>query len=134
MMASSLLLWKEIKNGDYDVCISDLVTQEIDKCPEPKRSCLAKFMKEINYQEVLVNPESIDLANQYIKANIIPIKYEEDALHIAMATILNCNAIISWNFNHMVKLKTILGVNGINSTLGYKSIEIVTPMSLTKGE
>ncbi|MBF0313371.1 MAG: PIN domain nuclease [Oligoflexia bacterium] len=113
-----------------EVYVSDLVMQEIDRCPEPKRSELGKFMKEILYKEILVDQEAVELANQYISAGIIPIKYEEDALHIAIASTQNCNAIISWNFQHMVKLKTIIGVNGINSVHGYKSIEIVTPFSI----
>ncbi|MEK7196220.1 MAG: hypothetical protein AAB151_01000, partial [Nitrospirota bacterium] len=38
--------------------------------------------------------------------------------------------LISWNFKHMVKLKTIRGVNGINRMLGFKELEILTPQSL----
>jgi len=40
------------------------------------------------------------------------------------------DALISWNFKHMVKLKTIRGVNGINRMLGFKELEILTPQSL----
>lgn len=34
----------------------------------------------------------------------------------------------------MVKLKTIIGVNGINLGLGYREIEIVSPMSIVGEE
>ena len=60
---------------------------------------------------------------------IIPQKYQDDALHIALATYNEADAVISWNFKHMVKLKTIRGVNGINKMLGYKELEILTPQS-----
>ena len=39
------------------------------------------------------------------------------------------DALVSWNFKHMVKLKTIRGVNGINRMLGFKELEILTPQS-----
>ncbi len=52
-----------------------------------------------------------------------------DALHIALATYNEADALISWNFRHMVKLKTIRGVNGINRMLGLKELEILTPQS-----
>ncbi len=39
------------------------------------------------------------------------------------------DAAVSWNFQHMVKLKTIRGVNGINKINGYPEIEILTPAS-----
>jgi len=48
-------------------------------------------------------------------------------LHIAIASANNLDVIVSWNFNHMVKLKTKQGVIAVNSLLGYKSIEIITP-------
>ena len=47
----------------------------------------------------------------------------------ALATYNEADAVISWNFKHMVKLKTIRGVNGINKMLGYKELEILTPQS-----
>ena len=43
---------------------------------------------------------------------------------------MGCNAIVSWNFKHMVKLKTILAVNGINKYMGYGEIEILTPEAI----
>jgi len=49
------------------------------------------------------------------------------ALHIAMAVINGIEAIISWNFEHIVKLKTRIMVNGINRLLGYHEIEICSP-------
>ena len=35
--------------------------------------------------------------------------------------------LVSWNFEHLVKLKTRVGVNGLNRLLGYREIEIVSP-------
>ncbi len=134
LMEYSLMFWDEMKKDKYNVFISNLVIAEIGACPEPKKSDLAVYLNEINYNEILVSEETIDLAKQYIAAGIIPIKYEDDATHIALATIQNCNAIISWNFAHMVRLKTIIGVNGINLGLGYRKIEIVSPMSMVGEE
>ena len=134
MMEYSLKLWDEIKEGLYNVYISDLVIAEIDACPEPKRSSLKRYLDEIEYTEGAVNEEIVSLAEQYVMAGIIPAKYEDDALHIAMATIFDCSAIVSWNFTHIVKLKTIIGVNGINLGLGFREIEIVSPMSIVEEE
>lgn len=36
-------------------------------------------------------------------------------------------AIVSWNFEHIVKLKTRVMVNGVNRLLGYHEIEICSP-------
>ena len=55
MMEYSLKLWDEIKEGLYNVYISDLVIAEIDACPEPKRSSLKRYLDEIEYTEGAVN-------------------------------------------------------------------------------
>jgi predicted nucleic acid-binding protein len=43
-MADTLKLWEYIKAGVYDVVISDVVTDELAKCAEPKRSKLAFYL------------------------------------------------------------------------------------------
>ena len=58
----------------------------------------------------------------------------DDATHVAAASVLGCTAIVSWNFKHMVKLKTIVGVTGVNRLMGYGEIEIITPEIIVEGE
>lgn len=41
---------------------------------------------------------------------------------------------MSWNFKHMVRAKTIFGVNGINNLLGYGELEILSPDSMVDAE
>jgi len=54
-------------------------------------------------------------------------KYRDDALHIAVAVVNDLDVVVSWNFKHIVKLKTRMEANGINKMLGYKEIEICSP-------
>ncbi len=74
-----------------------------------------------------INEEIKELAERYILEKIIPEKYRNDALHIAASVVNDLDVVVSWNLQHIVKLKTKLGVEGINRLLGYKVIEIVTP-------
>lgn len=48
-----------------------------------------------------------------------------------MAVVHDFDVVVSWNFEHLVKLKTRLGVNGLNRMLGYREIEIVSPEEVT---
>jgi len=70
------------------------------------------------------------LAEEYVARGVIPIKYIEDALHIAVATVNYLDILASWNFEHIVKLKTKREVNAINVLLGYSEIEIIEPAML----
>jgi hypothetical protein len=44
-----------------------------------------------------VTQESEKLADNYLKENIIPKKYRDDALHIAIAVVNNMDVLVSWN-------------------------------------
>lgn len=104
-MESTQKLWAEMKNGVYDIFISRLVTAEVEDCPEPKRTELFKYISSIKYNEIMIDEEAYHLAQEYIQHGIIPAKYEDDALHIAVAFINGCNVVVSWNFKHMVRVK-----------------------------
>lgn len=40
------------------------------------------------------------------------------------------DVIVSWNFEHIVKLKTKKAVTGINLLMGYREIEIYSPQEV----
>ena len=133
-MESTRKMWAEMVDGVYEVFISRLVIAEIDDCPEPKRTELFQFLSMLKYTEILIDEEAYQLAQEYIQHGIIPAKYEDDALHIAAASVNGCNVVVSWNFKHMVRAKTIFGVNGINKMLGYGELEILSPDSMVDEE
>lgn len=93
-----------------------------------------KMMDEISLEIIEINDEVTALAEKYISEGVFSSKYLDDATHVAAASVLGCTAIVSWNFKHIVKLKTILGVNGINRFMGYGEIEIITPEIIVEEE
>jgi predicted nucleic acid-binding protein len=121
--------WDVLKMGLYDIVISDILLTEISRSITPSSQELEDRLTEIVVEIISVNEEVFSLAQKYIDEGIIPQKYQDDALHIALATYNEADALISWNFKHMVKLKTIRGVNGINRMFGFKELEILTPQS-----
>lgn len=57
-------------------------------------------------------------------------KYVADANHVAVAVTHGVGFLASWNFKHLVKVKTRREVNLVNSLNGYGVIEIVAPPEL----
>ena len=126
---ATIQFWNNLKLGLYEIMISDVLLTEISKCEPPLNQELEDKLTEIVLEIVSVNEDVFSLAKKYIDEGIIPQTYQDDALHIALAAYNEADALISWNFKHMVKLKTIRGVNGINRMLGFKELEILTPQS-----
>ena len=123
----TLRLLDEVRKGKYEVYISEVVIREINRASKEKAKKLIELINEIVSEELPIDDEVLELARRYITEGIIPEKYENDAVHIAVASVNNLDAIISWNFEHIVKLKTKKEVTGVNAISGYKDIEIYSP-------
>ncbi len=70
------------------------------------------------------------MARIIIEIGILTQKSFDDCQHIGAAIVGGCDCIISWNFKHIVNIKTIRGVRAITSLQGYKPIEIWSPSVL----
>ena len=125
---ATIRFWKEIL-PHYIVYISELVVEELENIKDEKLK--NDLMNLIRPFEILkVNPEVEELAREYIKNKLLPEKYINDALHIAIGSCNSISYIVSWNFEHIVKVKTRRIVNLVNTLQGYKEIEIISPKEL----
>ena len=126
--ADTIKLFKEIGEGRYVPYTSEYVKKEINNTSDlHKKQKMNELIEEYNI-EVLPSANKIDrLADEYVKEGIIPLKHRTDAIHIAAATVNGLDMIISWNFQHIVKRKTILMTKIINLRNEYKNVEIYSP-------
>lgn len=70
------------------------------------------------------------LAERYIESGIFPEKYSADAIYAALATVNQIGILLSWNFTHLVKIKTRRTIALINAIHNYNPIEIIAPPEL----
>ena len=117
-MKETLELWKDFTNGKYDIYLSQVTLDEIEKCPEPKRNVLYDYLSDIEYTKLEITAEILELAQKIIDMGILTPKSHDDCQHIAVAIVNACDCIISWNFKHIVNIKTIRGVRAITNLEG----------------
>ncbi|NLI94145.1 MAG: type II toxin-antitoxin system VapC family toxin [Peptococcaceae bacterium] len=130
----TIKLFKEIAERKNEAYTSYAVVNEINKASDETKQKLFRLFNEYPVA-VLDEGEEVDkLADIYIAEGIIPLKYRDDAVHIAMATITGMDIILSWNFKHIVKRKTVIMVNLINTREGYKNIDIYSPSEVIENE
>ncbi len=133
-MKDTLELWKDFINGKYDIYLSQVTLDEIEKCSEGKRNKLYDYLSDIEYTKLEINAEIVELAQKIIDMGILRPKSFDDCQHIAAAVVNACDCIISWNFKHIVNIKTIRGVRAITNLEGYKGIDIINPSVLLESE
>lgn len=120
-------------NGWAILLSSELLEQEIALAPNAIRD-LFLSVPDTAVEKVHTSPEVDELANAYVRKGVIGKRWLGDCQHVAMATIARADAIVSWNFKHIVRLDRIKGYNQVNILLGYGQITVVSPKEVNFDE
>ena len=106
-----------------------LLEEELDEAPVE----VSSLLKSVPPEHQVFSPissEVVELAEEYIEAKVVGRKSLEDCIHVAAATISHADAIVSWNFKHIVRLDRIKAFNAVNLMNGYGMITILSPMDV----
>ncbi len=120
--------FSEIDAGRFRIVTSAIVEAEIEPAPQKIRDIFALY--EAVAEIVQVTQEILLLQQQYINSDVVTPKSSEDALHVAIATVTQCNLIVSWNFKHIVHFDKIPKYNAVNTLNGYGQIGIYSPLEV----
>ena len=125
---ATVRFWKEIL-PNYQVYISEITIEELgDTKNEILRRNLNKLIQHLKVLKI--NPKIRDLAKTYIERNVFSERYMDDALHVAVASFYEISYLVSWNFEHLVKVRTRRLVKLVNMLEGFREVEIVSPPEL----
>jgi predicted nucleic acid-binding protein len=127
---ATMRLFEAIGAGQFEGYTSDYATLELRNAPEPKRTDMMALIQKYNVTMLDIAPEVLRLGELYIQAGVIPGKYRLDALHIAIASVNALDCVLSFNYEHINKLKTKRITENINLMEGYKGVTICTPMEV----
>lgn len=121
-------VWELFKKGNYELYMSNLVTYELNKCKDvQKRKKFAQRLNEVEFFLVDIVENVENLAQEFVSKGILKEKSLDDCKHIATAMMYECDYIISWNFKHIVNVRTVNGVREIAMENGRKNISIYSP-------
>jgi hypothetical protein len=122
-----------VRRGRVILLLSDVVIAELQGAPERVRGVLVGLPASA-IQDVPITAEVTRLRDAYLKAGIVGPKWVDDATHVAAASVAGADAIVSWNFKHIVRLDKMKAYNVVNRTLGYRDLTIATPTLVAREE
>jgi hypothetical protein len=127
------ILFDKIMKGEYIVIYSRLTDIELTPAPEKVRALANSLPKsQIIYTDI--SDEAVQLAENYLKENVVGKTSRADCIHIAIATLTDADILVSWNFKHIVNVNRIRGYNAVNYKFGHKILEIRTPREILEYE
>ena len=112
--------------GKARLLSTGVLEAELIDAPEPVRRLFADVPEEAR-ERIAFTPEIEALAREYVAGGVVPEAWLEDCRHVAAATVARADAIVSWNFRHIVKLDKIKGYNQVNLLNGYGMLTIISP-------
>ena len=125
---ASKAFFDRVRDGTLEAVISALVLDELAWAPAQVRELFEGLDPRL--LRVATGDAMYDLRRAYLDANVVSPRWAADALHVAVATVSGCRAIVSWNFRHIVNYKRIPLYNGVNQMQGYGPIAIHSPQEM----
>jgi len=114
-----------IRKGIYIAIVSEHTLEELSDKNTPQE--VITSLETFDYIEEKTTKEMLFLTEKYMSKGIIHKRYEDDALHIAIATVLEVDYLVTWNMKHIANENTKREINKINIKLGYKPLKIRKP-------
>lgn len=125
----SLAFIRGVREGRYTLLITDVVLAELEQAPNAVKERVAALPPH-HIERIELTAEVLSLRDAYPDAGILDSRWAGDATHVAAATIARADAIISWNFRHIVRLDKMKQFNQLNLLQGYGILTILSPLEL----
>jgi hypothetical protein len=122
--ADTVRLFEAIREGKHEAFTSEYAVGELLDAPEPKRTKMLDLIDEYKVTTIPSTDEIDRLADLYVAEGIIPSRFRDDSAHIAAASVNGLDCILSYNFQHINRLKTKVMTERINHREGYNGIVI----------
>jgi hypothetical protein len=124
--------FSRVWQGRIQIVVSTSVLDELEDAPEAVRKTWEEILPLVEVLEV--TDYALNLQEAYLRAGVVTPKWDQDALHVAMATLSRCAMIVSWNFRHIVNYQKIPQYNAVNAVEGYGPISIYSPLEVVTDE
>ena len=90
-------LLEAFRRGEYIPVLSAVIALEVEHAPEPVNDVHAELIAA-GAELLMVSAEALDLLGQYQAKKILGPKFQNDMLHIALATIANADLLVRLEF------------------------------------
>jgi len=119
--------WRRLPN--FSPSISSIVLDELAAVRSASlRSRLVRLVSAFKVLPVTADAEA--LARKYVESGVVVETFYVDALHLAIASTHGMDYLVSWNFRHIVNVRTRSLVASVNVNNGFRPLEIIAPPEL----
>ena len=119
-----------LKLSEHKVFSAEIVFEELIEAPAGKRDKLLRAMSDLEPAILPMTAEAAGLCQLYLDHGILPPRYYNDAIQIALCACHEMDFLVTWNMRHMANIYRQEKINQANLEFGLAPIKIVTPEHL----
>lgn len=123
------LFFDKVLDSNLELIYSNVAEEELTNAPSKVKDFVSSIPAK-NIQRTKLTEEAILLAERYLEEGVVGKSSRTDCYHIAIASVMKADLLVSWNFKHIVNIQRIRGYNAVNLLNGYQTIEIRTPREI----
>jgi hypothetical protein len=105
--------------------IAEVVLAEINNAPPDEADQIRRHIDRARPSVHPISDAMESLARAYLAAGVLPDDREADALHVAAATCLQLDYLVSWNHRHMTRPMKRLQYESVNRLQGYLETPLI---------
>jgi predicted nucleic acid-binding protein len=124
-MTQEFFDWARVCSDEFYT--SALTEAEIARAPARVREDLLAALRSLHPELLDITAESRGLAQLYLSEGILPARFSDDALHVAVAVCHRMDAIVTWNMKHLANMRRVELINRLNLRQSMPAIRIHTP-------
>jgi predicted nucleic acid-binding protein len=126
-------LVRDFRTGRLAPVLSEVTAAEVQGAPQEVWD-LHEELVLLAGEILKVTAGTLALVDAYEARGVLGSRYRNDMLHIALATRAGVDALVSWNFKHIVRLEKIRLFNEVNIELGKMPLNILSPREVARYE
>lgn len=124
--------WWDSRRTSYELCVSQLVLKEAGAGDAQAAQERLEVLKAMTL--LATSNEALDLAKELIQTGALPLKADDDALHIAVAAMNGVPYLLTWNCRHLANATMRPFIESACNGKGVKAPIICTPEELLEAK
>lgn len=124
--------WWESRRMDFDLYVSEFVLAEVRLGDAQLASRRLELLAGIPL--LPISDETLELAEELVSEGVIPQKAASDAAHVAIASVYDCEYLLTWNCRHIANAELNRAIRRVIGRHGYDVPNLCTPEELMGGE
>ena len=117
----------DFRHGRFTPLLSEVTAAEVASAPGNVQRTYTDLLSLPGHEYIVLTAEGVELADTYRGHGILPDRFTDDMVHVALATVAGADILVSWNFRHIVHFDKIRAFNAVNLEQGYRGLDIFSP-------